>query len=78
MTRDEILSNPGYLSGCMMKHMWRGELDVAKRRLLHRHSHLLASANRLTRRRLVPLYGVAEKRLDYCRLLGTRFFWTHH
>jgi hypothetical protein len=30
MTRDEILSNPEYLSACVMKHMWRGELDRAR------------------------------------------------
>ena len=30
MTPDEILNDPDYLSACVMKHMWRGELDRAK------------------------------------------------
>lgn len=29
MTRDEILNDSDYLSACVMKHMWRGELDRA-------------------------------------------------
>ena len=27
---DEILNNPDYLSACVMKCLWRGELDRAR------------------------------------------------
>ena len=30
MTRDELLSNPDYLSACVMKCLWRGELGLAR------------------------------------------------
>ena len=30
MTRDELLSNPDYLSACVMKRLWRGELGLAR------------------------------------------------
>ena len=30
MTLDEIMNNPEYLSACVMKCLWRGELDRAR------------------------------------------------
>ena len=42
--RDEILNNPDYLSACVMKYLWRGELDRA-RYYLERLTDLQAKKN---------------------------------